>query len=329
MTEDYLGLSIYLCNLSQGLLALFQLTSSVETLEESIELGRKAVALTAQGHTNLSLYVYSLANGLLSKFNLTKEMGALDESIQLLRNIIKSIPDGDPHLSLCLNTLGHALLTKFKSSGSVDLLQQSIECGREALALISEDDTTFCIFVTGLAMALQSGFEVTRSMENLNESIDLAERCLRSTSSSNPIHLSAYACTLVTSLFKKTTNIAERKVWTESFLSEMFELYGATRGYYNISGTLLWWPEEFDEAVISYENALRCNPENCAASAVENFVHDASCDICNGMVLGIRYKCKDCANYDVCGKCMTSVSGKHEVNHVFSRIPRSDEWNIL
>src|SRR5436190_22616936 len=124
------------------------------------------------------------------------------------------------------------------------------------------------MFVTSLAMALQSCFEVTHSMDNLNESIDLTERCLRSSASSSPIHLSTYACTLVTSLSKKTANVPERKVWTESFLREMFNLYGDTRGYHNISGSLLWWPEEFEEAVISYEKALRYNPENRVALRV-------------------------------------------------------------
>ncbi|KAN0015609.1 hypothetical protein ACTFIU_008348 [Dictyostelium citrinum] len=44
-------------------------------------------------------------------------------------------------------------------------------------------------------------------------------------------------------------------------------------------------------------------------------VHNALCDMCQNQIIGYRYKCKVCPNYDLCQKCKDT--GKHNPEHEF------------
>ncbi|CAI2183287.1 17506_t:CDS:2 [Funneliformis geosporum] len=48
-----------------------------------------------------------------------------------------------------------------------------------------------------------------------------------------------------------------------------------------------------------------------------NGVHPAYCNVCNKYIVGIRYKCGHCDNYDICSNCETS---NHNRDHVFIKI---------
>ncbi|KFD51471.1 hypothetical protein M514_07684 [Trichuris suis] len=44
------------------------------------------------------------------------------------------------------------------------------------------------------------------------------------------------------------------------------------------------------------------------------------CDVCNREIMGIRYKCLMCDDYDVCGMCEPSVV--HDIDHIMLRVCR-------
>ncbi|XP_071440623.1 sequestosome-1-like isoform X3 [Hetaerina americana] len=53
-------------------------------------------------------------------------------------------------------------------------------------------------------------------------------------------------------------------------------------------------------------------------------IHDrVSCDVCSGNVLGFRYKCIQCPNYDLCSSCEMN---KHHKEHFMVRIPEPALW---
>ncbi|CAG8548623.1 5114_t:CDS:2 [Acaulospora morrowiae] len=49
----------------------------------------------------------------------------------------------------------------------------------------------------------------------------------------------------------------------------------------------------------------------------ESCVHPAYCNVCNKLIVGIRYKCGHCDNYDICVNCEGS---NHDRTHVFIKI---------
>ncbi|CAG8585045.1 5344_t:CDS:10 [Paraglomus occultum] len=46
------------------------------------------------------------------------------------------------------------------------------------------------------------------------------------------------------------------------------------------------------------------------------------CDHCNKQITGLRYKCGNCSDFDLCGNCEASPLNKHDETHVFLKIRR-------
>lgn len=67
--------------------------------------------------------------------------------------------------------------------------------------------------------------------------------------------------------------------------------------------------------------AYAAEPATGATSPAEDYVHKGIwCDSCGGQVVGVRHKCLDCYNFDLCNTCMTTrdVQSTHaDMPHTF------------
>ena len=96
--------------------------------------------------------------------------------------------------------------------------------------------------------------------------------------------------------------------------------------YHRLLANGLWWLHNFDEAVLSFEEAIRTASETLGVSSIEALSHNIICDHCEIYpILGIRFKCEIYADYDVCSGCIAKASEKHDSTHEFRRIPGS-KW---
>jgi len=50
------------------------------------------------------------------------------------------------------------------------------------------------------------------------------------------------------------------------------------------------------------------------------FVHQAICDACNLTIIGLRYKCSNCPDYDLCESCIVGNKAAHDPTHKFNTI---------
>ncbi|CAG8745143.1 39514_t:CDS:1 [Gigaspora margarita] len=46
------------------------------------------------------------------------------------------------------------------------------------------------------------------------------------------------------------------------------------------------------------------------------------CDACGKAIRGVRYKCGNCVNFDLCGNCEADPISKHDENHIFIKIKK-------
>ena len=51
-------------------------------------------------------------------------------------------------------------------------------------------------------------------------------------------------------------------------------------------------------------------------------VHAAFCDVCGLSICGIRHKCLDCTDYDMCNGCHSYLRHMHDATHTFVKIPK-------
>jgi Zinc finger, ZZ type len=92
---------------------------------------------------------------------------------------------------------------------------------------------------------------------------------------------------------------------------------------------LLWADGQWNEACVQFEIEMELNPINAnytPGSYVQQYICD-SCGIGRGEdgVSGLRFKCVDCRNYDMCDQCFPPNDADHIEGHKFVQIP-SDDW---
>jgi hypothetical protein len=46
-------------------------------------------------------------------------------------------------------------------------------------------------------------------------------------------------------------------------------------------------------------------------------LHPANCDVCRTPICGVRFKCLDCVDYDMCSDCVVAKRNKHNHEHEF------------
>lgn len=71
-------------------------------------------------------------------------------------------------------------------------------------------------------------------------------------------------------------------------------------------------------------------PLSTSANANNHHTHmDTACDACGANpIVGVRFKCGNCSNYDLCASCEIKSSELHDEDHVFIKIVRPAKLNM-
>lgn len=82
-------------------------------------------------------------------------------------------------------------------------------------------------------------------------------------------------------------------------------------------------------AAAATATATPCEPSPNSSSAPEStdkVVHPAICDACDQQIVGIRYKCTACRDYDLCEACETKSEKVHDASHTFLKIRKATPY---
>lgn len=89
---------------------------------------------------------------------------------------------------------------------------------------------------------------------------------------------------------------------------------------------------EYDKIRANYRKSnseTLSNTRHSSATQVQTrSVHkNIICDICNQQIVGVRHKCLDCADYDLCEKCISTPESRsqHHAQHQFFAIEKPGE----
>jgi len=76
--------------------------------------------------------------------------------------------------------------------------------------------------------------------------------------------------------------------------------------------------------VVTPREALLNEIRNPARTVAKPVHHHAFCDVCRNTIVGIRYKCSQCADYDLCGTCekRNANGAYHDKRHAFLKLRR-------
>jgi len=70
----------------------------------------------------------------------------------------------------------------------------------------------------------------------------------------------------------------------------------------------------------------RCNKDEKEETNRQEIHRHVACDGCSKTpIIGNRYKCNDCENYDLCGDCLLNKNKIHNEKHTFKTIEKSSK----
>jgi Zinc finger, ZZ type len=67
------------------------------------------------------------------------------------------------------------------------------------------------------------------------------------------------------------------------------------------------------------------DPSNSRVERIEDILHWAICDNCSAdPIKGLRFRCQECYDFDLCGECYAQCLESHDSQHIFLQIPGGD-----
>ena len=85
------------------------------------------------------------------------------------------------------------------------------------------------------------------------------------------------------------------------------------------------WAEEIPEMAQELADEIKESYEpEVVAKEEEKVLHRALCDNCEKIIMGVRYKCIQCDDFDLCEDCEGANSG-HDATHVFAKLKTTEQ----
>lgn len=162
-----------LFNLSQALIARFDLSQELSDLDEALTAVREAEQELKPGEPSRADALQNLAQLLEIRFERIRDRGNLDESIQAWQRSLEGSQPADPGRVSRLTGLSVALRMRHEQSGDSAELDKSIAIARQAVVVATEVSARVSNAMSALAAALSERYHATGDRRDLDEAIGL------------------------------------------------------------------------------------------------------------------------------------------------------------
>ncbi|GBC53308.2 hypothetical protein RIR_jg19038.t1 [Rhizophagus irregularis DAOM 181602=DAOM 197198] len=191
-----------------------------------------------------------------------------------------------------LNTLVESLKTKIRT------LQQQIFSQESSVQLNQDLESQKEILLEKLRQCNEQSTSIEDNINEIKssfEKLDADYRVLQCKNSELELEIENLQC--------EVKRLREKCVLQYNEIDESNKLNDKLKGDIN----------DLNHLFIEQERVLREKNQQ------ENGIHPAYCNVCNKYIVGVRYKCGHCDDFDICSNCETS---NHDRNHVFIKIKR-------
>ncbi|KAL4962589.1 CHAT domain-containing protein [Aspergillus stella-maris] len=218
LKKDHPDHAMYLNNLGSRLGDQYSRTGAMTTLEESIQIGWKAIKAIPEDHPDHVIYLDNLGICLGAQYIRTGKMTTLEESIQLGREVIKTTPEDHPNRAgramaaleesiqldhpdraVYLNNLGCRLGDQYSRTGTMATLEdtipedhpnramtgamaaleESIQLGQEVIKITPEDRPDRAKYLNNLGNRFKDQYSRTGAIADLEKAILYAKSVLQ------------------------------------------------------------------------------------------------------------------------------------------------------
>jgi HEPN domain-containing protein len=150
----------------------------LDTLQEAVDMLRRALALFPPGQRHRGIALNNLANALMMQYEQDGDTSKLAESVNQHREALFLHPRGHPDRAMSLSNLANALMTQYKQDGNMSKLAQLVTQHREALSLRPEGHPDRASSLSNLAGAVMRQYEQDGDASKLAETVDLIRKAL-------------------------------------------------------------------------------------------------------------------------------------------------------
>ncbi|MGI5230380.1 CHAT domain-containing protein [Actinoallomurus sp. CA-142502] len=198
-----------------GLLSLrrFDLTGTVETLNDSVEKLRLAVQASVGERVRIE-YAANLVMALRGRYERLRNREDLDEAIATGREVAKAESARERRRGALLSQLSCALRVRYDHFGDATDLENALKISREAVRVVPAGyvgDRVACL--GELSAVLRSRYERTQCTDDLDEAIETLEHVLTITQSGDRPYVRVVHLTTLCSLLVQRHRATGR--WTD------------------------------------------------------------------------------------------------------------------
>lgn len=112
-------------------------------------------------------------------------------------------------------------------------------------------------------------------------------------------------------------------------LSKLADQFPDDYMYPQLIAEALFEKKQYSEAGFYFDRAIQLDPKNATAFHTDEIDQTTfDCDGCEKEIIGIRYMCKECEDFDFCSSCYadSTILSRHAAQpHDFFRVP-SENW---